>query len=130
MPPCPPHLTFSPPPNSLYTAIVAGFIISALGGSKVVVGGPTAAFIPIVVAIAHEYGPDKLIACTAMAGAMLVAMGVTGMGSLVKFVPRPVVTGFTAGEGVGSTGHQAWGYQGLGHGMGASGVGAWHDIAW
>ena len=63
------------------------------------VAGPTAAFIPIVVGIAHEYGPDGLIASTGIAGAMLVVMGATGLGSLVKFVPRPVVTGFTAGEG-------------------------------
>lgn len=92
-----------------------------------VVGGPTAAFIPIVVAIAHEYGPDKLIASTAMAGAMLVAMGVTGLGSLVKFVPRPVVTGFTAGEGAGSTWHEAWGYEGMGHGIELDGGGSLHS---
>ncbi len=90
-----PRLPF--PLCSLYTAVISGFLISALGGSRVVVGGPTAAFIPIVVGIAHEYGVQNLVVCTGMAGAMLIGMGVTGMGSIIKFVPRPVVTGFTAG---------------------------------
>ncbi len=59
---------------------MSGFLISALGGSKVVIGGPTAAFIPIVVGIAHTYGVQNLVVCTGMAGAMLVGMGVTGLG--------------------------------------------------
>jgi SulP family sulfate permease len=87
----------STPSVGLTTAVVSGFLISALGGSKVAIGGPTAAFIPIVVGIAHEYGPEKLILCTVISGGMLIAMGLAGLGSAVKLVPRPVTTGFTAG---------------------------------
>jgi len=87
----------STPAAGLYTAVAAGFTVSALGGSRVSIGGPTAAFIPIVVGVAHTYGAEGLVTCTAMAGCMLVAMGALGLGSVIRTVPRPVITGFTAG---------------------------------
>ena len=87
----------STPAIGLTTAVVAGFLISATGGSKVAIGGPTAAFIPILIGISHQYGPEKLVICTILAGGMLILMGLTGLGSAVKLVPRPVTTGFTAG---------------------------------
>ncbi len=77
--------------------MVSGFLISALGGSRVCVGGPTAAFIPILLGVAHTYGTDNLVVCTAMSGLMLAAMGALGLGTTIKFIPKPVVTGFTAG---------------------------------
>lgn len=70
--------------------MVAGTIISAVGGSKVCIGGPTAAFIPIVVGIAHNYGVQGLVIATGLAGAMLVGMGATGMGTVIKYIPKPV----------------------------------------
>jgi sulfate permease, SulP family len=88
------------PESGLYTAIVAGAIISAFGGSRVQIGGPTGAFVVIVAGIATRYGVDGLAVCTLMAGGMLVALGVTGMGSAVRFIPRPVVVGFTNGIAV------------------------------
>ena len=90
----------STPAAGLYTAVAAGFVISALGGSRVAIGGPTAAFIPIVVGVAHEYGPEALVTCTAMSGMMLIAMGVARLGSVITAIPRPVVTGFTGGIAV------------------------------
>jgi sulfate permease, SulP family len=88
------------PQSGLYTAIVAGTLISALGGSKVQIGGPTGAFVVIVAGIATKYGFDGLLICTIMAGLMLIALGATGMGSTVRFIPRPVVVGFTNGIAV------------------------------
>ena len=88
------------PQSGLYTAIVAGAIISAFGGSRVQIGGPTGAFVVIVAGIAARYGVDGLFICTMMAGGILVALGVTGMGSAVRFIPRPVVVGFTNGIAV------------------------------
>ena len=85
------------PQAGLYTAIVAGFLISALGGSTTQIGGPTGAFVVVVYAIVMKYGLDGLYTCTLMAGIMLVILGVTGLGSAVKFIPRPVVVGFTNG---------------------------------
>ena len=78
-------------------AIVAGTIISALGGSRVQIGGPTGAFVVIVAGIVATHGVDGLFMCTLMAGGLLVALGVTEMGSAVRFIPRPVVVGFTNG---------------------------------
>ncbi|MGC2293934.1 MAG: SulP family inorganic anion transporter, partial [Candidatus Acidiferrales bacterium] len=78
-------------------AIVAGFLISALGGSTNQIGGPTGAFVVVVYTIVTKYGLDGLYTCTLMAGIMLVILGVTGLGSAVKFIPRPVVVGFTNG---------------------------------
>ncbi|MCC7194253.1 MAG: sulfate permease [Gemmatimonadaceae bacterium] len=89
-----------PPERGLYTAIVAGFIISALGGSRVQIGGPTGAFVVIVYGIVQRYGIDGLAAATLMAGVILVAMGALGFGSVIKFVPKPVVIGFTSGIAV------------------------------
>jgi len=88
------------PEKGLHTAIVAGFLISALGGSRVQVGGPTAAFIPVVFNVIDRFGYDGLILCTLMAGGMLVAAGLLRLGTLLKYIPHPVVTGFTSGIAV------------------------------
>jgi len=88
------------PEKGLHTAIVAGFLISFLGGSRVQIGGPTAAFIPVVFAVIAKFGYDGLILCTLLAGLMLIAGGLLRLGTLLKFVPKPVVTGFTAGIAV------------------------------
>src|SRR5882672_12123239 len=85
------------PQAGLYTAVVAGFLISALGGSNVQIGGPTGAFVVVVYGIVAKYGIDGLFLCTLIAGVILVLLGATGMGSAVKFIPRPVVLGFTNG---------------------------------
>ena len=89
-----------PPQAGIYTAIVAGGLISLLGGSRVQIGGPTGAFVVIVAGIVAKYGAEGLFVCTLMAGAMLVVLGVTGMGSAVRYIPRPVVVGFTNGIAV------------------------------
>jgi SulP family sulfate permease len=88
------------PEAGLYCAIVAGFLISALGGSRFQIGGPTGAFVVVVASIVATYGLDGLFMCTMMAGGILIVLGATGMGSAVKFIPRPVVVGFTNGIGV------------------------------
>jgi SulP family sulfate permease len=85
------------PQAGIYTAIVSGAIISAFGGSRVQIGGPTGAFVVIVAGIVAKHGVDGLFTCTLMAGVLLVALGVAGMGSAVRFIPRPVVVGFTNG---------------------------------
>lgn len=86
-----------PPQAGLYTAIIAGFLISALGGSRVQIGGPTGAFVVVVAGIVAKYGIDGLFMCTGIAGVMLIFLGATGLGSAVKYIPRPVVVGFTNG---------------------------------
>lgn len=88
------------PARGLWTAIVAGFLISALGGSRVQVGGPTGAFVVIVYGIVQQYGVDGLIVATLMAGLILVAMGIFRFGAAIKFIPHPVVIGFTSGIAV------------------------------
>jgi sulfate permease, SulP family len=88
------------PQAGIYCAIVTGFLISALGGSKTQIGGPTGAFVVVVAGIIAAHGIDGLFMCTMMAGVLLVVLGVTGMGSAVKFIPRPVVIGFTNGIAV------------------------------
>lgn len=88
------------PEAGIFTAIIAGFIISLLGGSRVQIGGPTGAFIVIVYGIIAQYGYANLLICTIMAGFMLVAMGLTRMGNLIKFFPRPLIIGFTSGIAV------------------------------
>jgi SulP family sulfate permease len=88
------------PQSGIYTAIVAGFLISALGGSKTQIGGPTGAFVVIVGGIVLKHGIEGLYICTLMAGIFLMLMGITGFGSAVKFIPRPVVLGFTNGIAV------------------------------
>jgi SulP family sulfate permease len=89
-----------PPQAGLYCAIVAGFAISALGGSKTQIGGPTGAFVVVVFGIVTKYGIDGLFMCTLMAGVILLILGATGLGTAVKFIPRPVVVGFTNGIAV------------------------------
>ena len=88
------------PQAGLYCAIVAGFLISALGGSNTQIGGPTGAFVVVVYGIVAKYGLDGLFMCTLMAGVLLVILGATGLGTAVKFIPRPVVVGFTNGIAV------------------------------
>ncbi|HQF41694.1 MAG TPA: SulP family inorganic anion transporter [Ignavibacteriaceae bacterium] len=85
------------PEKGLITAIIAGFIISFLGGSRVQIGGPTGAFIVIVYGIVHQYGVNGLIIATLMAGVILVIMGFARFGSIIKFIPYPVIVGFTSG---------------------------------
>ncbi|HVW85545.1 MAG TPA: SulP family inorganic anion transporter [Bryobacteraceae bacterium] len=85
------------PQAGLYTAVVAGFLISAFGGSRVQIGGPTGAFVVIVAGIIAKFGVSGLALVTLMAGAVLILMGVTGLGSAVRFIPRPVTIGFTNG---------------------------------
>jgi sulfate permease, SulP family len=89
-----------PPQTGLYTAIIAGFLISALGGSTTQIGGPTGAFVVVVYGIVAKHGLDGLYMCTLMAGVLLVILGVTGLGTAVKYIPRPVVVGFTNGIAV------------------------------
>jgi SulP family sulfate permease len=86
-----------PPERGLVTAVVAGFLISLLGGSRVQIGGPTGAFVVIVSGIVARYGLDGLTICTVLAGILLVAMGLARFGGAIKFIPYPVVTGFTSG---------------------------------
>lgn len=89
-----------PPQAGIYTAVVAGLLTSAFGGSMTAIGGPTGAFVVVVAGIIGQYGVDGLFLCTLMAGVMLIALGATGVGSAVKFIPRPVVVGFTNGIAV------------------------------
>ncbi|HEX7641358.1 MAG TPA: SulP family inorganic anion transporter [Burkholderiaceae bacterium] len=88
------------PEQGLYTAIVAGFLVAALGGSRVQIAGPTGAFIAILSGITAKYGVDGLQIATLMAGAILLVMGLAKLGSVIKFIPAPVIAGFTAGIGV------------------------------
>jgi SulP family sulfate permease len=88
------------PQAGIYCAIVTGFLISALGGSKTQIGGPTGAFVVVVAGIVAVHGVDGLFMCTVMAGVLLVIMGITGFGTAVRFIPRPVVIGFTNGIAV------------------------------
>ena len=88
------------PQAGIYCAVVTGFLISLFGGSKTQIGGPTGAFVVVVAGIVTVHGLDGLFMCTMMAGVLLVVLGVTGMGSAVKFIPRPVVIGFTNGIAV------------------------------
>ncbi len=85
------------PEKGIYTAIIAGFIISFLGGSKVQIGGPTGAFIVIVYGIVEQYGVQGLAIATVLAGIMLLAMGFLKLGAVIKFIPYPIVIGFTSG---------------------------------
>ena len=88
------------PQAGIYCAVVTGFLISLLGGSNVQIGGPTGAFVVIVAGIIAKHGVSGLFVCTMMAGVLLILMGITGLGSAVKFIPRPVVLGFTNGIAV------------------------------
>jgi len=104
------------PERGLITAIVAGFLISALGGSRVQIGGPTGAFVIIVYGIVQKYGLEGLTAATLLAGLMLLAMGFARLGSVIKFVPSPLVTGFTSGIAVIIFSSQVKDFLGLGMG--------------
>ena len=88
------------PTAGIWTAIVAGFLIAALGGSRVQIGGPTGAFIPIIYAIVVDYGVQNLLIATMMSGVMLLAMGAFRLGSMIRFIPLSVVIGFTNGIAV------------------------------
>lgn len=88
------------PDRGLYTAVIAGFLVSLLGGSRVAVAGPTGAFIPILYAIVDQHGYDGLVLATLMAGVILILLGVSRLGSMIKFIPYPVTTGFTSGIAV------------------------------
>lgn len=88
------------PEQGLYTAVVAGFLVSALGGTRLQIAGPTGAFIVILSGITAKYGVEGLQIATMMAGAMLLLMGVARLGGVIKFIPAPVIVGFTAGIGV------------------------------
>jgi len=101
------------PQAGIYCAIVTGFLISLLGGSKTQIGGPTGAFVVVVAGIIAAHGVDGLFMCTVMAGLLLVAMGVTGMGSAIKFIPRPIVIGFTNGIAILITSTQVKDFFGL-----------------
>jgi SulP family sulfate permease len=85
------------PQAGLYCAVLAGFLISALGGSKTQIGGPTGAFVVVVSSIVAKHGLDGLFMCTLMAGLILILLGITGLGTAIQFIPRPVVIGFTNG---------------------------------
>jgi sulfate permease, SulP family len=85
------------PQAGIYCAVITGFLISALGGSTTQIGGPTGAFVVVIAGIVAVHGVDGLFMCTVMAGILLVVMGLTGMGSAVKYIPRPIVIGFTNG---------------------------------
>lgn len=88
------------PEKGLHTAIIAGLLISVFGGSRVQIGGPTAAFIPVVFVVIQKFGYGGLILCTLMAGLMLIGAGLLRLGTLMKYMPQPVITGFTAGIAV------------------------------
>src|SRR5438105_3808921 len=85
------------PQAGIYCAIVTGFLISALGGSRYQIGGPTGAFVVVIAGIVAQYGLTGLFMATMMAGVILLVMGLTGLGSAVKYIPQPVVVGFTNG---------------------------------
>ncbi len=88
------------PEQGLYTAIVAGLVVSVFGGSRVQIAGPTGAFIVILAGIVAQHGIDGLQIATLMAGVILLVFGMTRMGVIIKFIPAPVIIGFTAGIGV------------------------------
>src|SRR4051794_3233075 len=85
------------PEAGIYTAIVGGFLVSALGGSRIQIGGPTGAFVVIVAGIIARHGLSGLLMVTMMAGAILLLLGITGLGAAVRYIPRPIIIGFTNG---------------------------------
>src|SRR5216117_2661979 len=88
------------PEAGIFTAIIAGFLISALGGTRVCIGGPTGAFIVILYGIGVKYGLDNLAICTVMAGVFLLVMGLARLGTMIKYIPYPITMGFTSGIAV------------------------------
>ena len=126
------------PQAGIYCAIVTGFLISALGGSKTQIGGPTGAFVVVISGIIAKYGIEGLFTCTMMAGVLLVLLGITGMGTAVKYFPRPVIIGFTNGIAILIASTQIRDFFGLRmdsvpgdffHRMRAFGQ-AWHTLSW
>jgi sulfate permease, SulP family len=116
------------PEKGLYTAIVAGFLISSLGGSRVQIGGPTGAFIVIVYGIVQDFGINGLIIATFMAGIMLVAMGIARLGTVIRFIPYPLIAGFTSGIAVIIFTSQIKDFFGLNTGtLNSDFVGKWHQ---
>jgi len=89
-----------PPQAGIFTAVIAGFLISSLGGTRVCIGGPTGAFIVILYGIYAKYGAENLAICTMLAGVMLLLMGLARLGTMIKFIPYPVTMGFTSGIAV------------------------------
>lgn len=102
-----------PPETGIFTAVIAGFLISALGGSRVAIGGPTGAFVVIVYGIYQTYGLNNLLLCTIMAGVILIIMGFARFGTMIKFIPYPVTIGFTSGIAVLIAGTQIKDFFGL-----------------
>lgn len=94
------HPWLTPPAMGLFTAVIAGFLISGLGGSRVQIGGPTAAFMPLVFSVCAAHGYQGLVLATCMAGVILILLGLFRFGGVIKFVPYPVTAGFTAGIGI------------------------------
>src|SRR5881628_1792967 len=88
------------PEAGIFTAVIAGFLISALGGTRVCIGGPTGAFIVILYGIGSKYGLNNLAICTVMAGVFLLVMGLARLGTMIKYIPYPVTMGFTSGIAV------------------------------
>src|SRR6266566_2605855 len=88
------------PEAGIFTAVIAGFLISALGGSRVAIGGPTGAFVVIIYGIGQQYGVSNLMICTIMAGVILLIMGFARLGTMIKYIPYPVTVGFTSGIAV------------------------------
>jgi sulfate permease, SulP family len=120
---------YPPPAVGLFTAIFAGLVISSLGGSRVQIGGPTAAFIPIVLLIIEKHGYSGLILATLIAGGILVAMGFARMGTLIKFIPWPVTSGFTTGIAVSIVATQAVDFLGI-HAASAPPREFFHKLRW
>lgn len=85
------------PEIGIFTAIIGGLLVSLLGGSRVQIGGPAGAFVPLLAPIVMLHGPEALVVCTLMAGVILIVLGASKLGTLIKFIPYPVVTGFTSG---------------------------------
>ncbi|BAU52448.1 C4-dicarboxylic acid transporter DauA [Mucilaginibacter gotjawali] len=88
------------PEKGLFTAIIAGFIVSAMGGSRVQIGGPTGAFIVVVYGIVEKFGVNGLVIATFIAGILLIIMGLARLGNVIKFIPYPLIVGFTTGIAV------------------------------
>src|SRR5262245_59501826 len=120
---------YPPPAVGLFTAIFAGLVISSLGGSRVQIGGPTAAFIPIVLLIIEKHGYSGLILATLIAGGILVGMGFARMGTLIKFIPWPVTRRFTTGIAVSIVATQAVDFFGI-HAESAPPREFFHKLRW
>jgi len=101
------------PAIGIFTAIIGGFLVSFFGGSRVQISGPTAAFVTVILLIIDKHGYDGLLLATIMAGAMLVLMGLSGLGTLIKFIPYPVTSGFTTGIAIAIIVGQVPGFIGL-----------------